>query len=133
MDWKIWYESGETFDSTMGEPHEAPPDGVLVVAYTNTREKSAVTGINAPRIHRWDWYLWRKDMKQWLGCDAWGLVDQVKHNFILLGAVIQGRNAANEVFDAVYKAAMEDEEFPRMSGVRPGMNGGQNWGDGETV
>jgi len=26
--WRIYYDNGSTFDSTQGEPHEAPAEGV---------------------------------------------------------------------------------------------------------
>ena len=68
MDWRIYYADGSTFDSSMGEPHEAPSLGfVAVVAYHPVTGKRYIQ-------QSWDYYFYHTDF-EWWGLDTRGLVD----------------------------------------------------------
>lgn len=106
-DWRIYYDDGSTFDSDMGEPHEAPPEGfVCAVGYDDTGKRYI--------MHGWDFYQWDHDGGQWWGMDVFGLHDRLRRNLVY--AYKEGRTVKSSVFHAMMAKADKDPDFPR--GIR---------------
>lgn len=91
--WKIYYDKG-TFDSTQGDPEDAPTHGVLVIAFYDHGERRLVKG--------WDWYYFKDG--QWWGSEIHGVVDQFMTYPRDVRALKQGRT----VMDRPYQQAIDD-------------------------
>ncbi len=102
MTWKLYYPDGTTFDSTQGEPWEAPAYPVIAILQGAVVE------------HGRDWYLWRKDYQAWIGVkgDASLALQMMKHARFI-EACVAGENLPNEVFQAVLDRAVNDQSRNR--------------------
>lgn len=101
--WRIYYADGSTFDSTMGEPHEAPPEGfVCAVGYDETGTRYI--------MHGWDFYQWDRDAAQWWGMDRTGLHDRLRRNLVY--AYKEGRTVTKARFQELMNRAHADPDFP---------------------
>lgn len=106
--WRVYYDDGSTFDSSMGEPHEAPGLGVQVIVQTDPR-------VGRVLLTRFDWYYYRYDLDEWWASDYFGLLDQLTHDTTRsVGAVRAGRNAA--AYDEILLRAVHDPDLPPKSG-----------------
>jgi hypothetical protein len=68
--WKIRYDDGSMWDSTMGQPRDIPFErrfGVLWI----------LQGAEHDRLFNKDNYLWREDWNCWIECDDSGLKYQL--------------------------------------------------------
>jgi len=63
MKWRIYYGDGTAFSDRDGSPFQAPPAGVIVIAFTE--------GEKTKLAHSKDYYLWRED--GWYQADMGGL------------------------------------------------------------
>jgi hypothetical protein len=100
--WRIFYDDGSTFDSTQGEPHEAPTEGfVCAVGYDETGSRYI--------MHGWDFYCF--DEGQWWGMDRMGLHDRLRRN--ALYAYKEGRTVTKSRFSELTTRAHLDPDFPR--------------------
>lgn len=113
MEWKIYYEDGQTFDSTQGEPEDAPSYGVVVIVQNDEDVGRLI-------MHLWDWFYWRDDYKQWWGADVYGLHDQLLANKPIR-AVKLGRNMHNREFGEIMERAANDSDFQTKSGKKQGV------------
>lgn len=103
-DWRIYYDDGSTFDSLMGEPHTAPPEGfVCAVGYDETGTRYI--------MHGWDFYQWDQEGSQWWGMDRFGLHDRLRRNLVY--AYKEGRTVTKKAFNDLMAAADRDPDFPR--------------------
>jgi len=110
-EWRIYYTDGETFDSSQGSPADAPSRGVAVIVVVD-RE------VGRGLLHRWDWYFWNTEDRQWYGCDQWGLIDHLLDNRAT--AVKMGRSVSQDRWHAILQRATNDPDFPRNNGsIRP--------------
>lgn len=97
MKWRIYYGDGTTFSDRDGSPFQAPPAGVIVIAFEdNGKTKLA---------HSKDYYLWRED--GWYVADMGGLWD-----YLLIGTgpkyVLAGRTIkTQDYWDIVGRAGKE--------------------------
>lgn len=72
MKWRIYYTDGTTFDSTMGEPEDAPCWGVAAISQVDPDSgRAGVAGV--------DNYWWESDIQCWSGGDDTGVRDQFHH------------------------------------------------------
>lgn len=103
-EWRIYYDDGSTFDSTLGEPHEAPAEGFVCAIGYDERGKRYI-------MHGWDFYQWDKDSAQWWGMDRTGLHDRLRRNLVY--AYKEGRTVTRTQFEAIISRAHTDEDFPQ--------------------
>jgi len=106
--WRIYYDNGETFDNTMGEPEQAPGYGVICVLQI-TEDTGRMTN------HRWDFYYWENGFG-WIGSDVHGLMDRLCHDTEnKVRGVKQGRTVKNHVYAEIMMRASKDTDFPQQS------------------
>lgn len=102
-DWRIYYDDGSTFDSTQGEPYEAPSTGFIVsVGYDENGDRYL--------MHGWDHYCYDKKSRQWWGMDLMGVFDRLRRN--VLYAYKEGRTVTKSEWDAIMEQAHRDPDFP---------------------
>ena len=95
--WRIYYGDGDTFDSSQGDPKDAPAFNVQACVSRDIsphRERFVA--------HKFDYY-WFED-GEWFGGDIFGLFDYLARS----GMVKFGRTISNDQFDRVIKAATDD-------------------------
>lgn len=102
--WRIYYDDGSSFDSSMGSEEDAPSYGILCIVYPNEDFGRIV-------MSGWDWYFYHDEEKNWWGADIHGLCDQLCHNKPVR-AVKQGRNAPDKIWKATIATATSDPDFP---------------------
>ena len=102
-EWRIYYADGSTFDSTEGEPHEAPSVGFIVsVGYDENGDRYL--------MHGWDHYCYDKASSQWWGMDLMGVFDRLRRN--VLYAYKEGRTVTKKEWAAITERAHQDRDFP---------------------
>ena len=106
--WRIYYDDGSTFDSSMGEPEDVLAFGVICIVYPNDL-------VGRQIMWGWDWYYWVPGENNWWGSDIHGLLDRLLHR-LPSECICQGRNVSNEVFRSIMDAADKDPDFPPKSG-----------------
>lgn len=60
---------------------------------------------------RYDYYLWNRDIRRWMGVDFFGLIDQLTSSFNTFGAVLAGRTVSKGAYEEALKRATYDEDF----------------------
>ncbi len=65
MRWCVFYVDGSTFDSSQGQPEDAPGGGVLAVAQESRQ-------VGAEVHQRSDFYLFDECFEGWMGVDYFG-------------------------------------------------------------
>lgn len=108
LQWKIWYDDGNTFDSDQGKPEDAPGRGVVVIATPDEM-------VGQHLMQGWDWYYYVEDEKQWWGSDKDGMLDHLIRRHPIR-AVSMGANVSNIRFRHILTAAADDPQFQRKSG-----------------
>ena len=108
-DWRIYYDDGSTFDSTMGSPENAPSFGLLCIVFPDEDHGRLV-------MQGWDWYFYHDEEKNWWGADIHGLLDQMLHN-LPVRALKQGRNSPAKVWRETLHRATLDSDFPPKSAM----------------
>ena len=103
--WRIYYDDGSTFDSTEGDPDDAPAFGVQCIVEPDDDGGRVV-------LNHFDWYYYNPEAGQWWGSDIHGLLDKLQFR-IPIEAVMQGRNCSN--FKEILVRATHDPDFPRKS------------------
>jgi len=63
MNWKIYYADNSTFDSTQGNPEDAPPVGVICIKFLSKEHGWAIVAFN-------DYYCYRQE--EWWVAEAAG-------------------------------------------------------------
>lgn len=112
--WRIYYADGSTFDSTMGDPWEAPGLGVVCIVQGDPDTGRGVQS-------RWDWYAWRRDTRDWWGHDGFGILDQLTADRLdRVAAVKAGRTVSSEDYGRLFALANADPDFAPRSAYRPG-------------
>lgn len=102
--WRIYYSDGSTFDSTQGEPHEAPALGFIVaLGYDEAGNRYMMQG--------WDHYCYDIDSDQWWGMDMVGLFDRLVHNKVY--AYKMGRTITKTEFQKILVESHSDKDFPQ--------------------
>ena len=99
--WVIWYDDGSSFASSDGAPHEAPRDGVQVVAVADERVGRIL----------WcgsDYYCWQDDT--WHPHTEAGM--RRYRNTAWPCIILEGYGIADARFIAIRNAAAEDPRLP---------------------
>ena len=103
--WRIYYDDGSTFDSTMGRPHEAPPEGfICAVGHNELGERYIMQGP--------PFYCYSVEHDQWW--PIWneaGLFDLLRRNQCY--AFREGRTVTKSLFAEIMARADKDPDFPR--------------------
>lgn len=107
MEWRIYYDHGGIFDSSMGSPAEAPAHGVICICTQDEKLGRLV-------LNGFDFYCYHED-GEWFGCDQWGMIDKLLHN-LPFSAWKMGRTVRTLVFDETIRRATHDPDFPIKSG-----------------
>lgn len=107
MKWRIYYDDGMTFDSSDGEPDDAPSYGVIAIC---TRDDKCGRLV----INGFDFYCFQTESEEWFGCDQWGLLDKLLHN-LPFASWKMGRTVRTEMFDCILHEAINDPDFPIKS------------------
>lgn len=106
LTWRIYYDDRSIFDSSMGEPDDAPAFGVqCIVEQDNAVGRTILTGF--------DWYYFHPESKKWWGSDIHGLLDKLLFR-IDVTSLLQGRNCAD--FHEIYQLTLDDPDFPKKAG-----------------
>ena len=104
VDWKIFYGDESTFDSSQGDPDDAPPWDIQVIAEINN-------DIGRKLHSQADYYLFING--KWVGIDSIGLIDYLAN---VLGIVKVGRQIDRQKFREVLDRARNDPGLPKKSG-----------------
>lgn len=102
--WRIYYDDGSAFDSTQGEPHEAPPEGFICAIGYDERGQRYI-------MHGWDFYQWDQEGAQWWGMDVFGLHDRLRRNLVY--AYKEGRTVTRAKWEEILSRAAVDPDFPQ--------------------
>lgn len=108
LKWRIRYDDDTTFDSSQGDPENAPAYGGITIVFPDELVGRVI-------MHGWDWYYWVPSEGQWWGSTLQGLLDRYLHRLPTV-ALIQGRNVSNKRFTELYDASDKDPDFPPKSG-----------------
>ena len=102
-EWRIFYDDGSTYDSTMGGPSDAPSEGfICAIGYDETGKRYI--------MHGWDFYQWDFEAHQWWGMDLPGLFDRLRRNKVY--AYKEGRTVMRKTWEAIMIRANNDPDFP---------------------
>lgn len=103
--YRIYYTDGSTWDSSMGEPWDAPRYGIqiIIMRHPDPQERPYL-------VWQGDYYIWIKD--QWLPVDRFGF-DMYYFNrlFSHRKAALAGEYTDNNNFEDIRKRAMSDPDF----------------------
>ena len=108
VEWTIYYADESTFDSTDGEPEDAPSFGILCIVFPDPYVGRLV-------MNGWDWYYYHPEEKNWWGADIHGLLDTLLWNRPFR-ALKQGRNVSRKVWETVLMRSVDDPDFPIKEG-----------------
>ncbi len=111
VDWKIFYADGSVFDSSEGEPADAPKRGIICIVQNDDLVGREIK-------HGSNWYYWVENERQWWGSDRDGLLDWAMNNL----PIKQGRNVSRRRFGEIMDMADKDPGFPPKSGTLKGAN-----------
>lgn len=113
LTWRVYYDSGATFDDSMGMPWQSPRDGAVgVVQADATYGREMLEG---------DYFIFRKDTGKWSFHDRYGLMDQIIAFAPAVVAVRAGRYVTNEQWNAIKIAMINDPDFPPRSADNPNV------------
>lgn len=107
MEWRIYYDEGLTFDSSDGEPNDAPAYGVVAICTKDDKHGRLV-------LNGFDFYCYHTESKEWFGCDQWGMIDKLLHN-LPFASWKMGRTVRTLEFDQIIELATNDPDFPPKS------------------
>lgn len=102
--WRIYYTDGSTFDSTQGEPWDAPRYGVQVIVqdHVDPQERPYL-------VWQGDYYIWKG---QWFPVDRFAF-DMYYFVNTLSGRKVglAGEYTDNDNWVAITRRAMKDPDF----------------------
>ena len=124
--WRLYYEKfrddesdlpWSTFDSTMGQPGDAPAFGFLLAVFPD-RDRGP-NEIGRYIMWGWDYYFWHPEHQEFWGCNFTGLLDRLMSRSSLpIGAWFTGRTVHSTIFRQVMDAANADPDFQPKSAKR---------------
>jgi hypothetical protein len=108
--WKIYYTDGSTFDSTQGEPNDAPCKGVAIVVSQDGR-------CGRRFMHGHDWYRWLPEYDRWGECREFDVLREVAVH----GTVIArcGEYQGESEFEKILISAHEDNFIAAITPKKP--------------
>lgn len=104
---RIYYDPDNDIKTFDGDPYDAPFFGALAIVQKNNAHGRYVTS-------NFDYYVWKPDLQEWMGCDHIGLIDYLSRKGYR--KVICGRMVEKEKFYRIVKMANEDPDFPKRTG-----------------
>lgn len=105
IDWVVYYDKKTTFNNDDGDPIDAPPWGVQVIAQTEGQ-------VGRELVSQADFYLFIDG--KWVGVDFVGLIDQLAN---VLGIVKVGRMIDRQQYRSILEQARIDQlGLPPKSG-----------------
>lgn len=106
MQWRVRYSDGSTFDSTCGEPNQAPTRGfICAVGFKESGKRYITAGF--------EWYVFDHESGEWWGFRTLdGFVDYLAEHGGCDGFA-QGRTVRDTLFEELMTAADRDPDFPR--------------------
>ena len=108
--WKIWYADGTTFDSSQGQPTDAPKTGAVVCIVEDGR-------FNRRKLYLQDYYVYSPTLDLWLmQNDAAGVIMRaVREPYIV---VVAGCYMREKDFEQILIAA-DNDEFIKAQPAEP--------------
>jgi hypothetical protein len=104
INWRIYYADGTTFDSSQGEPEDAPATRVIIIVqrHEDPQEHAYFVWMN-------DYYVWRNG--RWYAVDYLALtmywfIEKYDHP----RASMAGETVANDVWQSTMAIAKEDRD-----------------------
>lgn len=108
----IYYDDGSEFAAEYGDALNAPGQGVIVVAQSDS-------DVGRELLHMKDFYCW--DGGRWLGMDTYGLYDYLARPG--WKKVLAGRTVSYGVYSSIFGRASTDHRLPtktaRLVGESP--------------
>lgn len=98
--WRVYYGDKSTFDSSMGEPQDAPTTGVICVVQKHPDYGFVVTAMK-------DFYWWQNG--EWWGSDQagfWQYMFTTGYKIVTFGVSVSA-----PLFQEIMKMATEDRDF----------------------
>lgn len=111
--WRVYYDNG-SFDSTQGEPNEAPAYGVICVVQPDNSVGRVI-------VQRWDYYVYRQG--EWYGHHLDGLLYELMYHADEIEAVKAGRTIETNLYLSILDQANKDKDFPVKSAKKTGESG----------
>lgn len=108
MKWRIYYGDGSTFDSSQGEPSDAPAFNVQCIVENDPDVGRVILADD-------DWYYFDVAWGRWLKSDLYGLLDKLL-NRIQIEGVMSGRSTKS--YREVLAQALADPDFPVKSATK---------------
>ena len=100
--WRIYYDGGSRFDSSMGMPPAAPPFGCICIL------QRSEDGFRVERLVGKDHYL--HDGRLWLLVDESGVWDRLAARMPIY-SLVWGRTVADSVYQEIIETAKGDRDF----------------------
>lgn len=106
ISWRIYYADGTTYDSTQGEPKDAPSTGVICIKHFIENEWRISAFV--------DYYCWELG-SEWWGADQAGFWQYMFKPGIKI--IKFGTNIPDEPFEKILAQAREDtdEGMPKIT------------------
>jgi hypothetical protein len=104
LNWKIYYDNGNTYSDGDGSVEDAPGLGVLGISIADS-----IVGRHLVSRRDYYWY----DLGRWFGGDVFGLWDYLQRPGFK--KVIFGRSTTNEDWNTALKRMLEDPDLPPKS------------------
>ena len=111
MDWRIYYADGSTFDSSQGEPKDAPGFRVVCIAMRNESVGRVI-------CCKWYAYYWNPEERAWSGTDLFSMLIR-RAMRLPTEAESFGEMLSNEHFNEIMDRAANDPDFPVRTGFLP--------------
>ena len=100
--WRVYYDDGSTFDSSMGGPDDAPPFGVVCVL------QRTADGCGVVSLQERDFFV--HDGVAWVPVDKTGIWDRLINRLPLHGLLI-GRMLRDDVYVGIIQRKNRDMDF----------------------
>jgi len=120
ISWKIFYGDGTTFDSSQGEPSEAPTTNCQCIMLNEQFNYMYLNGKDAGSfmLHGWDYCLHKKSTG-WVGVEGEvNLGDHLLSDFKDINAIVKARTIPIIEFQRIMQKAVSDPAFPKKTTIR---------------
>jgi hypothetical protein len=110
LKWRIYYGDGNTYDSSMGSPENAPSRNVQCIVEHDPDVGRVILADD-------DWYYFDTAWQRWLKSDIHGLLDKLlERPAVTITGVMSGRSIQS--YREVIAMAQADPDFPLKSSVK---------------
>jgi len=116
IDWRIYYGDETTFDSTQGNPNDAPTLNIVSIVSMEKKGFKEVHDVGRIVFHQWDYYIYRTSIG-WYGVKGEvDLLDHLLSSFKDIEVILKARMVELNTFKKIFKRSIEDPDFPRKTG-----------------